>query len=134
MRIGVCVKLVPPQDTRISIEGEGENSTISSAVYKKLGINTYDDFALEEAVQQKAKTGADKVVVSVNNRKKQTRISETTLAKGGDELVIVADVALENADSFTIAKVLAAAIKEEEIEVLFCGKLSTDGEKLSFLP
>ncbi len=129
MRIGVCVKLVPPQDVRISIDGEGENSTISSAVYKKLGLNLFDDFALEEAVQQKEKTGADKVVVfSVDNRKKADSDLRNALAKGGDELVLVADEALENADSFTIAKVLAAAIKEEEIDVLFCGKLSTDGE------
>ena len=128
MKIGVCVKLVPPQDVRISIDGEGENSAISSSVYKKLGLNSFYDFALEEAVQQKVKTGADKVVIfSVDHRKKADSDLRNALAKGGDELVLVADAALENADSYTIAKVLAAAIKEEDIDVLFCGKLSTDG-------
>jgi electron transfer flavoprotein beta subunit len=129
MKIGVCVKLVPPQDVRISIDGEGDGSTISPSVYKKLGLNTYDDFALEEAVQQKAKIGADKVIVfSVDNRKKADSNLRNALAKGGDELILVADAALEHADSYTIAKVLSEAIKQEEIDILFCGKLSTDGE------
>ena len=98
-----------------------------------MGINTYDDFALEEAVQQKEKTGADKVLFfSVDNKKKQIRISEMLWQK----VVMncsVADATLDNADAFTIAKVLAAAIKEEEVDVLFCGNYRLMEKILKFL-
>ena len=129
MKIGVCVKLVPPADTRIELEGAGEESSISDAVYKKLGLNTYDDAALAEAVEQKQKIGAEKIIIfSIDHRPKVDGELRNALAKGGDELVLISDPALAKVDSFTIAKVLAEAIKQEEVDVLFCGKLSTDGE------
>ena len=80
-----------------------------------MGLNTFDDAALAEAVRTKGEIGAEKIVVfSIDNRPKVDGELRNALAKGGDELVLIKDPALEDADSFTIAKVLAAAVKQEK--------------------
>ena len=49
MKIGVCIKPVPNSDARITIASSGNG--VDASVYSKLMVNTYDECAIEAAVQ-----------------------------------------------------------------------------------
>lgn len=135
VNIGVCVKLVPPSDVRVTISGEGEGSSVEDGVYSKLGLNPYDDYALEEAVRLKEAGHADKVIVfSVDSRPKIDSELRMALAKGGDEVVLINDDALADADAFSVAQVLVAAAKNEDVGLIMCGKESIDTQSAQIPP
>ena len=122
MKIGVCIKSTPDTDTRIKIK---DNAVDPTGI--KWIISPYDAFALEKAVQLKKKLGGEVVLFTVGDDSVQKNIRDG-LAVGGDRAVHVNDEALANTDSMGIAKALAAAVKEEGIELLFCGKKAVDGD------
>jgi electron transfer flavoprotein beta subunit len=135
VNIGVFVKLVPPSDVRISIEGEGGGSSVDKSVYSKLGLNPYDDYALEEAVRLKEAGNADKVIVfSVDSRSGIDSELRMALAKGGDEVVLIDDAGFTGADTITVAAALVAAAKEEDIGLILCGKESIDMQSAQLPP
>ena len=60
MKIGVCVKKVPP-DVRMVIADDG--SSVDDSVYSRLEANPYDEHALEAAVALKDQGIASEVVL-----------------------------------------------------------------------
>lgn len=132
MNIGVCIKLVPPSDTRITISNP---SAVDESVYSKPSINPYDEYALEEAVRLRDKGGADKVLVfSFDNSKNAKKQIINALARGADEAIIIQDPALNGSDCLGVARVLSAAIKNEGVEMVFCGKQAIDGDNAQMSP
>ena len=61
MKIGVCVKKVPPSDVRMVIADDG--SSVDDSVYSRLEANPYDEHALEAAVALKDQGIASEVVL-----------------------------------------------------------------------
>ena len=61
MKVMVCLKQVPHQDARLEIR---EDSTWIKEDNIKFEINSYDTYALEEALRLKDKGEAEVVVVS----------------------------------------------------------------------
>jgi electron transfer flavoprotein beta subunit len=49
---------------------------------------------------------------------------------GADRGLLIGDSGLENADSLTIAKILAAAIKAESPDLVLCGKQAIDDDNM----
>lgn len=127
MKIGVCVKVTPDTDTRIKITGAGEGIDPSGIKYI---LSPYDAFAVEEAVQTKEKHGGEVILFTVGNSGHQTQIRGNGLAVGGDRAVIVEDDATNATDSLGIARALAAAIKAEECDIVFCGKQAIDDDNV----
>jgi electron transfer flavoprotein beta subunit len=126
VKIGVCIKQVPPSDSRITIANAAE---VDASVYSKLGINPYDEFALEEAVRLKDQGMADSVIVfTFDSRKDADKQIRMALAKGADEAVKISDDAVAKADCLGIARALAAAVQKEGVEMVFCGKQAIDGD------
>jgi len=124
VKIAVCVKLVPSIEGQITIKDPNVGISDEDA---KIGINAYDEVALEQAVQLREKGIATEVITyTISNAHKMESTVRNALARGADKAVLIADDALENADAITIAKVLAKAIQEDGIETVFCGMMATD--------
>ncbi|MEY4631463.1 MAG: hypothetical protein RIQ81_1583, partial [Pseudomonadota bacterium] len=52
------------------------------------------------------------------------------LAMGGDRGVLISNAGLETADSLTVAKVLAAAVKAEGASIVLCGRQAIDDDNM----
>ena len=125
MKLGVCIKQVPATDTRVVI-----NPTASGILTNdvKWEINPYDEYALEEAVRQKAAgKGTEVVLFTVGGADAEARMRDA-LARGADRVVRVEDPALAGSDALGYARALAAAIKAEDVGAVFCGRQAVDGD------
>jgi electron transfer flavoprotein beta subunit len=113
----VCIAQVPDTETKIKIGADGKS--IDEAGVKFI-VSPYDEFALEEAVKLKEAKGGDVTIVCFGPDRVQSGLREC-LARGATKAVHVQGE-VGNADSLGIAKVLAAAIKSVEHDIVFFGK------------
>jgi electron transfer flavoprotein beta subunit len=123
MKIMVCLKQVPHQDARLAVRPDG---TWIQEDNIKFEINSYDTYALEEALRTKDAGSAEVVVVSIG----PDRVSQalrTALGMGADRAIHVKDPATEGSDTLGIAKILAAVAKQESPDLIFTGLMSDDG-------
>lgn len=120
MKIAVCVSHVPDSATKIKIAAD--TKTIDSAGVTYI-INPYDEFAVEEALKTKEKTGAEVIVISVGGEANKETIRKA-LAMGADTGILLKID--KPADSFNIAKALSEEIKTQGCELVFFGKQSID--------
>ncbi len=130
MKIMVCLKQVPHQDARLDVDPSGvwiQESNI------KFEINSYDTYALEEALQIKDKGDAEVFVVSVGPER-VTQALRTALGMGADRAVHVKDPAVEGSDPLGLAKVLAAVAKAEQPDLVFAGLMSDDANYSAIPP
>ena len=100
MKIMVCLKQVPHQDARLDIAPDG---TWIQQDNIKFEINSYDQYALEEALRMKDATQAEVVVASCGPER-VTQSLRTALGMGADRAVHVKDPEVEGSDSLGIAK------------------------------
>ena len=130
MKIIVCLKQVPHQDARLDINGDGSWIKEDNI---KFEINSYDTYALEEALRIKDAATADVVVVSIGPER-VTQALRTALGMGADRAIHVKDPATEGSDSLGIAKILAAIAKQENPDLIFMGLMADDGNFASVPP
>jgi electron transfer flavoprotein beta subunit len=123
MKILVCLKQVPHSDARLDVAGHGKWIQEDNI---KFEINSYDTYALEEALKLKDAGGAEVVVVSAGPAR-VTQALRTALGMGADRAIHVNDPAVEGSDALGIAKVLAAVVKAESPDLVFAGLMSDDG-------
>lgn len=122
MKIAVCTSHVPDTATKVKVGSDGLSIDPTGVTYV---INPYDEFAVEEALKTKEKTGGDSevVVISLGSDSSKETIRKA-LAMGADKGVLLKD---DNPrDSFAVAKALAEEIKAQGCELVFCGKQSVD--------
>ena len=127
MKIVVCLKQVPATDSRIKPDASGSGVDLGSVSWE---INPYDEFALEEALLLKEKHGGEVVVVSLGGDKVDEAL-RNALARGADKAVVVKDSSLMNTDALTTAKVLAAMIRQQDADLVFCGKQAVDDDRMA---
>lgn len=123
MKILVCLKQVPHQDARLDIRQDGawiEEQGI------KFQINTYDEYALEEALRIKDAEEAEVVVVSVGPDSVSKELLHA-LGMGADRAIHVKDPEAEGSDALGIARILAAVAAQERPDLVFAGMMSDDG-------
>jgi len=126
LKIVALLKRVPDTEARILINQEGSGIKDEGIKYV---INTYDEYAVEEGLRLKEKTGGDsKVTVVCMGPEEATELIRTALAMGADDAVHICDKLLERPDPFTTASVLAKAITLEGFDVIFCGKQAIDDD------
>lgn len=111
----VCIAHVPDTESRIKVAGTKVDET-----GLKFIVSPYDEFALEEAIRIKEKSGGDVTVVTFGPDRAQQGLREA-LARGATKAVHVKGDASE-ADALGIAKVLAAAIRSVPHDLVFFGK------------
>jgi len=129
MNIIVCIKQVPDTETRIKIAGDKKSIDPTDVNWI---LNPYDEYAVEEALRIKEKSGNTTVtVISVGSERTAAAI-RSALAMGADEAVLVkTDQVL---DSLATAKALAAAIKEMPYDLILSGKQGVDDDNLQVAP
>jgi electron transfer flavoprotein beta subunit len=88
-------------------------------------INEPDAYALEEALQLKEKHGGEVVVLCAGPERAAQTIREA-LAKGADRAIHIAADDLGALDTLGVAKLLAAAVKPEEPDLILTGLQSDD--------
>lgn len=120
MNIAVCVNHVPDTATKIKIDDD--NKTIDPAGVQYI-INPYDEFAVEEALKTKEKTGGEVFVISVGLETNKETIRKA-LAMGADNGILLKND--NNLDSFSVARALAEEIKTRDCNLVFMGKQSVD--------
>ena len=121
MKILVCMKQVPQKDAPLKLNEAG------TWIREDLSyeVNEPDAYALEEALRQKEKHGGEVVVITAGPPRAQQVLREG-LAKGADRAIHLEDPAFVSLDAFNTARAFAAAIKEEQFDLIFTGLQSDD--------
>ncbi len=120
MKIIVCIKQVPAKDAPLAITGNWiKESDIG------FEMNEPDSFALEEALRLKEKHGGEVVALSMGPERVKQTIKEA-LAKGADRGIHIADDQFAQLDPLGAATALAAAVKNENADLILTGLQSDD--------
>lgn len=128
MKILVCTKLVPDtSEANISIDKSGKGISTFGLKYS---INEADDYAVEEAMRTKTTLGGSVKILSIAPKSADVMI-RMALAKGGESAIRVEDDRINFRDPMQVAKVLAAAVKDEEFDLVFTGCMSSDDKNMS---
>lgn len=123
MKILVCVKQVP--DTTAKLNVAADKSGIEQKGFKWV-LNPYDEHAVEEALQVKAKNaGATVSVLTLGPKSRVVDSLRTALAMGADDAHLID--APETCDSYLTGKALAAYVtKEGPYDLILTGKMAID--------
>lgn len=113
----VCIAQVPDTESRIKVAADGRKIDETGL---KFIVSPYDEYALEEAIRTKEKSGGDVTVIAFGPDRAQQALREC-LARGATKAVHVKGDT-SDADALGIAKVLAAAIKSVPHDLVFFGK------------
>jgi electron transfer flavoprotein beta subunit len=122
MKIIVAIKQVPERDARIRIDAEAKWIDLRDVEFT---LNESDAYALEEALQLKEAHGGEVVVLSAGPERVGKVIREA-LAKGADRGIHIESDDLGGYDALGVARLLAAAIGEEEEPDLILTGLQSD--------
>jgi len=121
VKILVCMKQVPQKDAPLKLNESG--TWIREDVSYE--VNEPDAYALEEALRQKEKHGGEVVVITSGPPRAQQVLREA-LAKGADRAIHLEDSAFIGLDALNTARAFAAAIKDEQFDLIFTGLQSDD--------
>jgi electron transfer flavoprotein beta subunit len=120
VNIIVCIKQVPAKDAPLTIAGNWiRESDIG------FEMNEPDSYALEEALRLKEKHGGEVIALSMGPERVKQTIKEA-LAKGADRAIHVTDDNFAQLDPLGSAKSLAAAIKQQQCDLVLTGLQSDD--------
>lgn len=125
MNIAVCVKQVPDTsdpDTEVHIDSSGKG--VDQGKFSFV-INDADNFAVEEAILLKEKHGGEVVVVNVGSEA-ANQVIRMALAKGGDSAIRLDDDKFGGSDPVALARILQAAIKDLNCDIVMAGCLASD--------
>ena len=122
MKIAVCIKQVVTREWQLRVNEAKTWIRDNDASFE---LNEPDAYALEEALRLKEKHGGEVVVCSAGPAR-ATQVIREALARGADRAVHVESDTLAAADAFTVAEALAAAIKDEQFDLVLTGLQSDD--------
>ncbi|MYL41584.1 electron transfer flavoprotein subunit beta/FixA family protein [Virgibacillus salexigens] len=89
-------------------------------------INPYDEYAVEEAINQRDEHGGEVTVVTIGDEESEKQL-RTALAMGADKAVLInTEDDLEDGDQFTTAKILEAFFEEKDVDLLLAGNVAID--------
>lgn len=124
MNIIVCIKQVP-DSTQVKVDPK--TGTLIRAGVPSI-LNPYDHFALERALDIKAKTGAKVTVLSMGPAQANA-VLRLALALGADEGVLLSDRAFAGSDTWATSYALATAVKKiGQYDLILCGQMAIDGD------
>jgi electron transfer flavoprotein beta subunit len=130
MKIAVCIKQVPTREWQPRLNDDKTWIRDQDVSYE---MNEPDAYALEESLRLREKHGGEVVVCSAGPARVQQVIREA-LARGADRALHVEDDSLGAADAFTAATALAAAMAEQQFDLILTGLQSDDQGHAQFGP
>src|SRR5580698_9404254 len=123
MKIVVAIKQVPERDAQVHIAPDAKGIEERELQY---AMNEPDAYALEEALQLKEKAGSGEVIVLSAGPERVGSTIREALAKGADRAIHVLCDDLGTRDALGVARLLAAAIKPEQPDLVLAGLQSED--------
>ena len=122
MQVAVCVKQIPDPATPSELDPE----THFLQRPEDQVLDDTDRYGIEVALQVAEQTEGSVTLVSMGPSGSMQGIRQA-LAMGADKAVIIDDDSLRGADALTTARILAAAIGREDVDLVIAGTESTDG-------
>jgi electron transfer flavoprotein beta subunit len=122
VEIFVLLKQVPATESLIGIADDGISIKTDDI---KWVINPYDEYAVEEALRIKEAHGGSVTIVSVGSEKTVEAV-RTALAMGADKGILINDPAAAGYDGLSIARIIAAALKEVPFDLIIAGQRAVD--------
>ena len=113
----VCVTSVPDTASVIKIGDDGKH--IDETGIKWI-VSPYDEYALEEALKLTEANGGEVTAVTYGPARSEAALRDC-LARGAHKAIHVLGGEATLGDSFTIAKVIAAALKDQEYDLVLVG-------------
>jgi electron transfer flavoprotein beta subunit len=127
MKVLVPVKRVIDYNVKVRVKSDGSGVDLANV---KMSINPFDEVAVEEAVRLKEKGVATQVVVVSIGVKQAQESLRTALAMGADRAILIeatADVH-DDIEPLSVAKLLAAVVRDEAPQLVLCGKQAIDND------
>ena len=123
MKILVAIKRVQDYNVKVRPKSDGSDVDLEGI---KMGINPFDENALEEALRLKEKELASEItVVSIGDEKNQD-VLRHGLAMGADRAILVETN--ESLEPLGVAKVLKGLVDKEKPDLILLGKLALDSD------
>lgn len=123
MKILVAVKRVVDYNIKVRIKPDGSNVDIDGV---KMGINPFDENAIEEALRLKEKGLATEVVAVSLGTSANQDVLRHSLAMGADRAILLeSNVVLQ---PLAVAKLLKAIVVREQPDLIILGKQSIDDD------
>ncbi|MGH9297033.1 MAG: electron transfer flavoprotein subunit beta/FixA family protein, partial [Acidimicrobiales bacterium] len=123
MNVAVCVKQIPDPAGELSLDPGAHNLVREG----KLILDDSDAYGVEMALQLVESAGGGDVVLVSMAPNGETSGLRTALAMGAASAVLVSDDQLAGSDALGTARVLAAAVKRIEPDLVIAATESTDG-------
>ncbi|MFI5266674.1 MAG: electron transfer flavoprotein subunit beta/FixA family protein, partial [Chloroflexota bacterium] len=124
MKIAICIKQVPDLE---SLEFDPVTKTVKREGVLNL-VNTYEKHALTAAKQLVEQAGEGEITVMTMGPPQAREALMELLASGADRAVHLNDRAFAGSDTLATSRALAAALRQGQYDIVFCGKYSLDAE------
>jgi electron transfer flavoprotein beta subunit len=123
MNVVVCVKQIPDP----AAPGELHPNTNNLRRDGKLIMDDSDSYGVEMGLQLAESAGGGEVTLVSMAPNNETSGLRTALAMGAAKATLISDDALSGSDALSTAKVLAAAIKRSQPDLIIAATESSDG-------
>jgi electron transfer flavoprotein beta subunit len=123
MNVAVCVKQIPDPAT----PGRLDPTSHTLVREGKLILDDSDSYGVEMALQLIDKAGGGEVTLVSMAPNNEVSGLRTALAMGAHRAILISDDTLKGSDALATAKVLAAAIRRAEPDLVLAATESTDG-------
>lgn len=129
MKIAVCIKRIPATDTKIRIKDDG---TLDESGIQWI-TSPYDEYAVEMALRLAEAKGKTEVIVVCLGPDGAAERIRGELARGAERAIHIVDTDSRR-DSLSVAQELAAVLKTEKPDIVFCGRAAADDQSFAVGP